>query len=210
MNYNFREQLQDSLDEIAEKVARDRHPAGKGLPDSLAREDVDAIAGEVINTLFQRAGISGTIGLAARLLDLPLKGSDDVDQSDHGDEVDVVDRGAAPSEIFQYCDKLLRQFGIVGDVDVAEVGHKSSPSVDDAGAHSVGDGQVAGVETAAPAPDADLDVPFIDARYNRPMNCIILSCDGSEFAALDRDSGFAAIDRISRALEVQAKLGGVS
>lgn len=102
----------------------------------------------------------------------------------------------------------------IGDVNLGAVngqdGDNSSPSVDGGSSPTVGDGQVAGVETAAPATDADLDAPFIDARYDRPMNCIILSCDGSDFAALDRDSGFSAIDRIGKALEMQAKLGGAA
>ena len=43
---------------------------------------------------------------------------------------------------------------LVGDVSTECVGHDSSPSAADGGAHSVGDGQVAGVETAAPVTDA--------------------------------------------------------
>ena len=43
--------------------------------------------------------------------------------------------------------------GIVGNV-VRDGLHDSSPSADDAGAHSVGEGEVAGVETAAPVTDA--------------------------------------------------------
>lgn len=100
---------------------------------------------------------------------------------------------------------------LFGRVDTENLfDHNSSPSVADAGAHSVGDGPGAGDASATPATEVTLDEPFIDARYDRPNNCIILSCDGSDFAALDRDTGFLAIDRIERALQVQAKLGGAA
>lgn len=52
--------------------------------------------------------------------------------------------------------------------------------------------------------------PAISVRYDKPLNLIALSVDGTDDIYLDRDSGFSLMDQIALALEVQAKLGGTA
>ncbi|MCQ4150254.1 hypothetical protein [Rhodococcus qingshengii] len=51
--------------------------------------------------------------------------------------------------------------------------------------------------------------PAVDVRYDRALNMIALSVDGADDIHFGRDSTFSLMDEIEKALEVQAKLGGV-
>nr|WP_136471346.1 hypothetical protein [Rhodococcus qingshengii]THJ70694.1 hypothetical protein EU244_15255 [Rhodococcus qingshengii] len=87
-------------------------------------------------------------------------------------------------------------------------GHKPSPSVDDAGAHSVGDGPGAGDASATPA--AEVTDPHISARYDAPLNAIAMSVGGTDDLYFDRDATFLLIDELRAALHDQAKNGGLA
>lgn len=67
------------------------------------------------------------------------------------DDLGVRLTGADP--LIEEGDGLERDDGVLGN-QVLDGLHNASPSVGDAGAHSVGEGEVAGVETAAPVTDA--------------------------------------------------------
>lgn len=86
--------------------------------------------------------------------------------------------------------------------------HNSSPSVVDAGAHSVGDGPVAGDASATPA--AEVTDPHISARYDAPLNAIALSVDGTDDLYFDRDATFLLVDELLTAVRDQAKNGGLA
>ncbi|QXW04048.1 hypothetical protein [Rhodococcus globerulus] len=65
------------------------------------------------------------------------------------------------------------------------------------------------VQSVALAPASD-DDPSVSVRYDKSLNMIALSVDGTDDVYFDRDSGFSLMDQIARVLEVQAKLGGAS
>jgi|GEM_PF-5705912 len=55
-----------------------------------------------------------------------------------------------------------------------------------------------------------IEHPAISVRYDQPLNMIALSVDGTDDIYFDRDSTFSLMDEMEKALEVQAKLGGVA
>ncbi|MDV6267030.1 hypothetical protein [Rhodococcus globerulus] len=57
---------------------------------------------------------------------------------------------------------------------------------------------------------AKSDDPAASARYDRALNMIALSVDGTDDVYLDRDNAFGLGDQLRIALETQAKLGGAS
>jgi len=67
---------------------------------------------------------------------------------------DLGVRLAAPDHVIEALDGLSRHASLFGKV-VRNLVHETSPSVDGGSNPTVGDGQVAGVETAAPATDAN-------------------------------------------------------
>lgn len=85
---------------------------------------------------------------------------------------------------------------------------RPSPSVDDAGAHSVGDGPGAGGASASPA--TDVTDPHISVRYDAPLNAIAMSVGGTDDLYFDRDATFLLIDELRAALHDQAKNGGLA
>lgn len=91
---------------------------------------------------------------------------------------------------------------------IDELSHNSSPSVDDAGAHSVGDGLVAGDASTTPA--TEVTDPHISARYDAPLNAIAMSVGGTDDLYFDRDATFLLVDELLTALRDQAKNGGLA
>lgn len=121
----------------------------------LTRDDVRAIVSEEIGKL------------GGLLLDGSLKGEDPTLESEDrahghgghsfGDESiwrPVVDHLKEAIAEFVGDRELGRKLGVF---EVVESAHNSSPSVDDAGAHSVGDGLGAGDASATPAAEVTLE-----------------------------------------------------
>lgn len=93
-----------------------------------------------------------------------------------------------------------------GNVTEPTLGHNSSPSVDGAGAHSVGDGPGVGGASATPA--TEVTDPHISARYDAALNAIAMSVGGTDDLYFDRDATFLLVDELLAALHEQAKNGG--
>lgn len=178
----------------------------------LTRDDVRAIVSEEIGKL------------GGLLLESPLNSNNPGFEIAEGDnEVRKDDLRKARVGILTYqLDKPLPQShnrsGLLGDrplvdglgdtCDKVVVTHNSSPSVDDAGAHSVGDGPGAGDASATPA--AEVADPHISARYDAPLNAIAMCVGGTDDLYFDRDATFLLIDELRAALHDQAKNGGLA
>lgn len=160
----------------------------------------------------------GTNGLISRLL---VEGRKRVDDGlrERGllasGDLDLAAYLVNLEKAFECCDSsnLLSRpsvpFETLGDRQaVRNVGHYSSPSVDGAGAHSVGDGPGAGDASATPA--TEVTNPHISARYDAPLNAIALSVGGTDDLYFDRDATFLLIDELRAALHDQAKNGGLA
>lgn len=116
---------------------------------------------------------------------------------------DLVDPiGEVPSD-----SHVFRQRSAESESGISK-SHETSPSVDDAGAHSVGDGPGAGDASATPA--AEVTDPHISARYDAPLNAIAMSVGGTDDLYFDRDATFLLVDELRAALHEQAKNGGLA
>lgn len=116
------------------------------------------------------------------------------------------------AEAFGRDDLNVRNVGVTEPLKVHSVVnescHSSSPYVDDAGAHSVGDGPGAGDASATPA--TGVTDPHISARYDAPLNAIAMSVGGTDDLYFDRDATFLLVDELRAALHDQAKNGGLA
>lgn len=101
--------------------------------------------------------------------------------------------------------KFGRDLGVAHGFDRT---HNSSPSVVDAGAHTLGDGPGAGDASATPA--TEVTDPHISARYDAPLNAIAMSVGGTDDLYFDRDATFLLVDELLTALRDQAKNGGLA
>lgn len=130
-----------------------------------------------------------------------------VGDSNHDRRDNFVVGHAGP---LQGADQLLRIDEVRPGREILKTGvtHNSSPSVDDAGAHSVGDGLVAGDASATPA--TEVTDPHISARYDAPLNAIAMSVGGTDDLYFDRDATFLLVDELRAALHEQAKNGGLA
>lgn len=125
---------------------------------------------------------------------------------------DANRKALAFAEAFGRDDLNVRNVGVTESLKVHSVVdescHNSSPSIDDAGAHSVGDGPGAGGASATPA--TEVTDPHISARYDAPLNAIAMSVGGTDDLYFDRDATFLLIDELRAALHDQAKNGGLA
>lgn len=127
---------------------------------SAAQEErIRELASELVNAVL--------FGASFQRDDSPLQCGDRSQDSTHDASANCA---TIPGERHRVSPEVLDNAGDVGaDVGLRKLGdgqvignggshvelaHKSSPSADDGGAHSVGEGEVTGVETAAPVTDA--------------------------------------------------------
>lgn len=121
------------------------------------------------------------------------------------------------AEAFSLAKKLIRDRMYVGQRNIVdrspgpvvyERAHNRSPSLDDAGAHSVGD--IPGTWGASANPATEVNNPHISARYDAPLNAIAMSIGGKDDVYFDRDATVLLIDELLSALRDQAKNGGLA
>ncbi|MDV6271077.1 hypothetical protein R3Q16_31100 [Rhodococcus globerulus] len=123
----------------------------------------------------------------------------------------TCDRTVAASfgEFGQNLDDLLLKcvgdwvdlFGRVDGEQVANA-HETSPSVDDAGAHSVGEAESAGSASANPA--GKVTDPAVSFRFDPALDMIVLSIDGEDDIYLPYTTAIAASRELSAELRIQA------
>lgn len=174
---------------------------------SITRDDVRAIVGEEIGKLggllATTSGFTGSTGQGLKFDD----GANEVPDR-------VPEYGRLVSSIFIESFFEAVKHGATDGVALRKVeivklsGHETSPSVDDAGAHSVGDGLGAGDASATPA--TEVTDPHISARYDAPLNAIAMSVGGTDDLYFDRDATFLLVDELRAALHDQAKSGGLA
>lgn len=146
---------------------------GQALADALIgpiksspQADVRAAVRDELNGLLM--GLNGFLSLGIPV-DRRLRRSHDPLVRSHLDSLPLSDDSDRVTELLEGFGEFVerrigrtslrvgggepRHGGVSDGID-SESAHDSSPSADDGGAHSVGDGQVAGVETAAPVTDA--------------------------------------------------------
>ncbi|AUS33874.1 hypothetical protein C1M55_24095 [Rhodococcus qingshengii] len=119
----------------------------------LTRDDAEAIAGEVVRKVGNLLGF--TPGLDR--VEPSLKVGQSVHQRLRREpgNFEAVHSGVGLAEGDHLRDNAFGDGEFFGDgAPEIKVAQDASPSVGDAGAHSVGEGEVAGVETAAPVTDA--------------------------------------------------------
>ncbi len=131
------------------------------VPVSLTRDDVRAIVRDEIG--MDADLLRESLGVLKRG-ETTFKGNDSSEElGNHDRNYDRLARAfiesleGATAQLVGHR-KFGRDLGVAHGVDRT---HNSSPSVVDAGAHTLGEGEVAGAETAAPATNAGVDLVLI-------------------------------------------------
>lgn len=124
---------------------------------------VDDLGVRVVGDEIAGSGVAGSPDLGLKRSDTPLESREGLHQESIGELGHRVGVGLSAA-MLKCVDETVAEFGSDPELGrnsdrgvVSEVGglaHETSPSVGDARAHSVGEGEVAGVETAAPVTDA--------------------------------------------------------
>ncbi|MDZ7910776.1 MAG: hypothetical protein U5O16_02920 [Rhodococcus sp. (in: high G+C Gram-positive bacteria)] len=177
----------------------------------LTRDDVRAIVSEEIGKVGHLLGQSA---LNSNEPSLEIAEGDDKVRKDQAHKVVA---GVLTDQFDEPLPQPYNRGGLLGYRPLADgfgdicdkvgVTHNSSPSVDDAGAHSVGDGP--GARDASATPATEVTDPHISARYDAPLNAIAMSVGGTDDLYFDRDATFLLVDELRAALHDQAKNGGL-
>lgn len=124
---------------------------------------VDDLGVRIVDDEIAGSGVAGSPDLGLKRSDTPLKSREGLHQESIGELGHRIGVGLSAA-MLKCVDETVAEFGSDPELGrnsdrgvVREVGglaHETSPSADGGGAHSVGAGEVTGVETAAPVTDA--------------------------------------------------------
>lgn len=179
---------------VGAQEARDVHPAGKGLDKHLTHAEVGTIVSKEVDKV-------GDL-LSDGTLEIPNLGFERGDRADCccRESGDSGDSATTSPDLLLHGDSDREIGGVkVGDINL---GHETSPSAHDVGAHSVGDADVAGGDSASAA-DKVTD-PAVSFRFDAALDMIAVSIDGEDDIYLPYATATAASRELSAELRIQA------